>query len=203
MIRYKCLALVILLTGLSFHTEAQDTTRPQQPDTLATRVADTSLPKQQGTFFDKRDHKPLKAALFSTALPGLGQVYNQKYWKIPIIYAAFGGLAYSIQFNGSRFYKFRKAHGRRIDGDSTTVDAYVGQYNTNQLKTLRDYYQRWYEISIIGAGAVYILNIIDATVDGHLYNFNVSDDLSLEVRPRIRYSAGPNSFHGITLKLRL
>ncbi len=197
----KCAALFMLLTATGFSCAAQDTVRPQTPDTTTQAATDTTLPAKP--FFDKRDHSPLKAGLFSMALPGLGQVYNQKYWKIPIIYVAFGALAYSIQFNGSRFFQFRDAHGKRIDNDSTTVDQYVGQYNENQLKTLRDFYQRRFELSIIGAGAVYILNIIDATVDAHLYNFNVSDNLSLEVRPRIRYSANPGSFHGVSIKLRL
>lgn len=197
----KCAALLMLLTTIWLQSAAQDTVRPQTPDTSTKAGTDTTLPAKP--FFDKTDHSALKAGLFSTALPGLGQVYNQKYWKIPIIYVAFGALAYSIQFNGSRFFQYRDAHGKRIDNDSTTVDQYVGQYNANQLKTLRDFYQRRYELSIIGAGVVYILNIIDATVDAHLYNFNVSDNLSLEVQPRFRYSADPGSFHGVSIKMRL
>ncbi len=196
----KCAASILLLTGLTIVVTAQDTVRPSQPDT-SSQVADTTV--HRDSFFDKRDHSPLKAGLFSTALPGLGQVYNQKYWKIPIIYAAFGALAYSIQYNGSRFQKFKTAHGKRIDNDSTTMDRYVGQYDAGQLKTLRDFYQRRFELSIIGATAVYLLNIIDATVDAHLYNFNVSDDLSMEIRPRIRYATNPDSYHGVMIKFRL
>lgn len=197
---YKCAVFIALLTVSSLSIVAQDTTSAQLPDTAQT-ANETSLSNR--TFFDKRDHKPLKAALYSTALPGLGQAYNQKFWKIPIVYAAFGALAFSLHYNGTRFHRFKKAHGKRIDDDSTTVDQFVGQYSENQLRTLRNLYQRRFELSAIGAGALYILNIIDATVDAHLYSFNVSDDLSLEVRPRIRYATNPDSFHGVTLKLRL
>ena len=71
-------------------------------------------------------HSPRKAALLSTILPGAGQVYNKKYWKVPVIYAGAAGLAYSFQFNQSRYVKYRDAYKFRIDGDATTTDDYIG-----------------------------------------------------------------------------
>lgn len=128
-------------------------------------------------------HSPRKAALMSTLLPGLGQVYNKKYWKVPVIYAGVGALAYSFQFNQSRYVKYRDAYKYRIDGDPGTVDNYVGIYSDDNLATLYAYYHRYRDLTVIGAAAVYLLNILDATVDAHLYHFDVSDDLSLTITP--------------------
>ena len=119
-------------------------------------------------------HSPRKAALLSTILPGAGQVYNKKYWKVPVIYAGAAGLAYSFQFNQSRYVKYRDAYKFRIDGDATTTDDYIGLYSDDNLNTLQKYYHRYRDLTVIGFVALYALNIIDASVDAHLFTFDVS-----------------------------
>jgi hypothetical protein len=141
-------------------------------------------------------HSPTKATLLSMAFPGAGQFYNKKYWKIPVIYAGFAGMGYLIHFNDTRYQGYKKAYILRLDGDSTTVDDYANIYSDDDLKTLKDFYRRNRDLSIIVTGLIYILNIIDADVDAHLFYFDVSDDLSLHIQPSInsnyqsQFSAG-------------
>lgn len=138
----------------------------------------------------KQIHSAKKAALLSVAFPGAGQIYNKKYWKLPIIYAGAAGLIYSLQFNQSRYVKYRNAYKYRIDNDATTVDGYVGIYSDDNLNTLQKYYHRYRDLTIIGFAALYALNIIDASVDAHLFTFNVSDDLSLNIQPTLINTLG-------------
>ena len=138
----------------------------------------------------KQIHSAKKAALLSVAFPGAGQIYNKKYWKLPIIYAGAAGLIYSLQFNHSRYVKYRNAYKYRIDNDATTVDGYVGIYSDDNLNTLQKYYHRYRDLTVIGFAALYALNIIDASVDAHLFTFNVSDDLSLNIQPTLINTLG-------------
>lgn len=128
-------------------------------------------------------HNPGKALLMSAILPGAGQVYNRKYWKVPIIYAGFAACGYFINFNNSRYQQYRKAYILRADGDTTTTDKYVNLYSEANLLELKTYYRRNRDLTIIITTAVYVLNLLDAYVDAHLFNFNVNDNLSLQALP--------------------
>ncbi|MCF8364676.1 MAG: hypothetical protein K9H16_02765 [Bacteroidales bacterium] len=149
----------------------------QQPETK-TKVVNDSL----------NYHSAKRATLYSAVLPGLGQAYNKKYWKIPIIYAGFGTLIYFIGMNGSEYHKFRDAYNIVATGDTTNYysNEYVVKYSANltQLEEGRNYYRRNLELNYILTGLLYILNIIDASVDANLYNFDVSDDISLRFEPQ-------------------
>lgn len=139
-------------------------------------------------------HSPRKAGLMSAAIPGLGQIYNKKYWKVPVIYAGFAALAYSFQFNQSRYTKYRDAYKSRIDGDSSTSDEYIGLYSDENLSSLYQFYHRYRDLTVIAGAALYLLNIVDASVDAHLFTFNVDDNLSIRVHPTITNVAGTNSY---------
>lgn len=144
-------------------------------------------------------HSPKKAAIMSACLPGLGQVYNRKYWKVPVLYAGLGGVGYSIYFNNKYYQSFRKAYIARTDNLLETTDEYP-RYSATNLLDLRNYYRHNLELSVIILSAVYILNIVDASVDAHLYDFDISDDLSLRVQPSV-WSVGPGSQFGGGLSL--
>jgi hypothetical protein len=152
--------------------------------TVSAQKTDT-LKKDSTKMQAGKYHSPKKAALLSAVLPGSGQIYNKKYWKVPIVYAGFAGLAYSFQYNQSRYVKYRDALKFRIDNDSTTTDNYVGIYSDDQLTTLYKYYHRYRDLTVIGGLTLYLLNIIDAAVDAHLFTFNVSDDLTLHIQPTL------------------
>ncbi|MCF8331016.1 MAG: hypothetical protein K9H84_01045 [Bacteroidales bacterium] len=138
-------------------------------------------------------HSPKKAARLSAILPGLGQAYNKKYWKIPVIYAALGTSTYFIINNNREYKKYRNAYIARTDNDSTTVTSL--RYTTENIRLRREYYHRNLEMSVIITAGLYILNIVDAAVDAHLFYFDVSDDLSVRLQPEVRGFA-PGSYNG-------
>ncbi len=135
-------------------------------------------------------HSVRKATLLSTFLPGAGQVYNRKIWKVPVIYGAFAGMIYLISFNNKNYKKFDNALLLRYDDDPDTVDDYVNIYTEDNLRSLSDFYRRNRDLSVIGLSLVYVLNIIDAHVDAHLFTFNVDDNLSLDWKPIIQPGPG-------------
>lgn len=123
------------------------------------------------------------ATWLSVALPGAGQIYNKSYWKAPLVW---GGLAASIYFaiDNQRLHKeYTDAIILRTDDDPTTVDKFQGVYSDRYLVEAANFYRQNRDLSIVIALAVYGLQIIDANVDAHLYDFDISDDLSLNLRP--------------------
>lgn len=142
---------------------------------------------------EKKPHSPKKAVLLSAALPGLGQIYNKKYWKLPIIYAGFGGLGYSIFANTRNWKTYRNAYKLRVDEDPSTVDEFDGRVSENNLLDLKNYYKRNLDLSVIFTVVLYALNLVDAAVDAHLFYYNVSDDLSMHVRPVLEFNAQTGS----------
>lgn len=126
-------------------------------------------------------HSPHKASIYSAILPGLGQAYNRKYWKMPIVYAALGTSTYFIVENRRQMLIKQDALTLLLDNDpatnpvgdeaTTPVDVLKAQRNT--YRTNRDY-------SIIATAAFYILNIVDATVDAHFYKFNIDQPLAMQ-----------------------
>jgi hypothetical protein len=126
-----------------------------------------------------------KSAILSTACPGLGQVYNQKYWKAPVIIFGIGASVYSYQYYNNKFQKYKEAYIIRTDNDETTIDEYINLYSESNLITLQDYYRNKKDLSIIIGSIIYILNIVDAYVDAHLFTYNIDDDLSLSIKPEL------------------
>ncbi len=144
------------------------------PISLLAQKRDSSS-KSDSTF-----HDPTVATVRSAILPGLGQVYNEKYWKVPIVYGGLGASVYFIVRNGRRYRDYRSALVARANGKS---DPYQGIYNEQQLTVLKKTYRRWRDLSYMSFLAVYLLQVVDANVDAHLHDFDVSDDLSLRMEP--------------------
>lgn len=128
---------------------------------------------------------PRKATMYSAVLPGMGQVYNRKYWKVPIVYAGFAGIGWYMNLTNEQFVRYRNALDYRIDGNPLTVDEFIEdpRYTQEVLTRFKDYYRRQRDFSFILAALFYAINIIDATVDAHLFEFDVGDDLGLRVEP--------------------
>lgn len=123
---------------------------------------------------------PRKASILSAILPGAGQVYNKKYWKVPIIYTGIGGLGYMFYYNNSEYNSYRSALKRLVSDSSLGT---VGGYSLEQLQSQKVYYEKYRNFAAFGLGILYILNIVDANVDAHLKTFDVSDDLSISIDP--------------------
>lgn len=147
-------------------------------------------------------HSVQKATLRSALIPGWGQVYNKKWWKVPIIYAGLGTTAYLAVDNHNTYQIFINAFESRLD-DNTANDQLL-QYNERQLIELQDIYRRWRDLSIIIGGLIYALNILDAHVDAHLFDFDLSDDLTARWQPSLLRStfAPPSVGLGLTLHFR-
>ena len=126
----------------------------------------------------QKEKSPKKAAIYSAVIPGSGQIYTKKYWKIPIIYGGLVASAYFINDNNNQYNEYRDAALLSYE----TGEDQLG-YTYSELITLKDYYRRNREISYFSFVGVYILNIVDASVNAHLFNFDVSDDISLNIRP--------------------
>jgi len=120
---------------------------------------------------------PARAAFYSAILPGLGQAYNGKYWKIPIVYAGIGAGMYFYLDNNKEYKRYRSAYKRRLAG--FTDDEFYGTINDDGLREAQKTLSRNREISLLVTIAFYALNIIDANVDAHLLQYNVDDNLSV------------------------
>lgn len=163
----KFVFLFLLITGNIFKLLASDSGK----DSLS------SISKKRAN----------KAALMSAIVPGLGQIYNKKYWKVPVIYGGSAALIYFISENNKEYLKFKKAILYRSDSDSTTVDKFP-RYTNEDLNVRKNYYRRNRDLSYILAGLLYTLNILDAYVDSQLMNFDISEDLSFHTGGTVNYS---------------
>jgi Family of unknown function (DUF5683) len=119
---------------------------------------------------------PAKAAFYSAILPGAGQAYNKKYWKIPLVYAAIGTSIYFYVDNNKKYHSYRDAYKRRLAGYEDDQYQYL---DDDRLIEAQKFYQRNRDLSLLFAVGFYILNIVDANVDAHLTQFNVNEKLSL------------------------
>ncbi|WP_300978706.1 DUF5683 domain-containing protein [Flavobacterium sp.] len=123
---------------------------------------------------------PAKAAFYSAILPGLGQAYNKKYWKIPLVYAGIGTSLYFYIDNNRKYNQYRDAYKRRLEGYTDDQFSYL---DNSRLIAGQKFYQRNRDLSALVTVGFYVLNIIDANVDAALIQFNVNENLSL--RPEI------------------
>jgi len=164
-------------------------------------VVDSTKIVQMNEQQEEKVHSPHKASLYSAILPGLGQAYNKKYWKIPLIYAGFGAFGYSIHWNNDNYKTMKLAYSDFTDGNPETnsyLDLEGAQYydftnatDSTTFKTAlgkqQDYYRRNRDLLIIVTFAFYGLNIIDASVDAHFFDFDISEDLSFNWQPMMYY----------------
>jgi len=163
--------------------------------------------KATGAFFNfKKDYpSPKKALILTAILPGTGQIYNKKYWKLPIVYGAVGSMVYFISFTRGQYRRYRTAYIYRLDDDDNTIDEFTvnGQelLGTSAIKSRRDLFRKRNELSYVGLAFSYILAGVDAFVDAHLMRFDVSDDLSLQWQPTYEFLPNKEGAMGLHLSL--
>jgi hypothetical protein len=125
---------------------------------------------------------PKKAGLYSALIPGLGQLYNHNYWKVPVVYAGLGVAGYFFVTNLDNYQSYRKAYIGRISNPYPT-DKYVGLYSSDQLQQLQNDYSKYLDLTVMFSTIGYALQVIDAVVSAHLKNFDISRDISLHMTP--------------------
>ena len=218
----RTLTVALLLTSLLWHSSL---TMAQDIDTTAIIVSDTVITlnkpihhlrdtvivtdkagmEQMELFMDSTqavtqnirefNPDPQRALWLSALCPGLGQIYNRRYWKLPIVVGAFVGLSYGATWN-NRMYKDYAAGYRDVIDDDPNTRSYMDFFPPTVqesdldiawlqkvLKNKRDYYRRYREICVIAMVGVYLINIVDAYVDASLAHFDISPDLTLDVAP--------------------
>ena len=138
-------------------------------------------------------HSPRKASIYSAVLPGLGQIYNRKYWKLPIVYAGLGGIGYGIFFNADRYQSYKDMYKYMLDNN---LDEWEG-YTRLQAEAYKDFHRRYRDLFVLLTAGFYILQIVDANVDAHLINYDISEDLGLVIDPVFKSSPGKNPVAGL------
>jgi hypothetical protein len=170
-------------------------------------TGDTVIAAQKDTLIlQLAPHSPKKAALYSFMLPGLGQYYNKKYWKMPIIYAGLIGLGIGIGTSQYNYNLYRHEYVHRILNDGRTGNPdkpEISRLRDSDLPILTEHYRKNRDLFIIGTLAVYLLNVVDATVDAHLFTFDVSEELTLKASPDLNYCfATQQAIPSLSLRLK-
>ena len=179
------MGLLLLICFYSLESVAQ--VQNSAPEKVEEEKPDfSSLPKN-----------PKKATILSAVLPGAGQVYNGKSWKVPILYAGFMTDIYFIGYNNKRYQTFISALNAFDEGDNSQFPS----LNRDALVRNVDYWRQNRDLTILLLFGIYALNIIDANVDAHLSGFDISDDLALKIEPNMETFSASNTLVGISFKL--
>ncbi len=150
-----------------------------------------------------------KATTLACICPGAGQIYNRSYWKVPFVVGGFAAMVYCIDWNNRGYQRFKKAYSLRAAYDEAlanynsdpelyprpegSTDEFRGRYAASFLKNLRDNYRRNRDLCIIVPAVISLLQIADANVDAHLKDYDISDDLSMSIEPKIDYTYVPTA----------
>ncbi len=188
---------LFLFIGVTVSTHAQDSVAAVKP-----AAADTAVAKKDSVKA-KPEHSPRKATIRSAIIPGWGQAYNKKYWKIPIVYGALGTAAGFFIFNRKEYIDARDAYRNFMDGDNTNNNLIKPKFQPVDPEAVRQYrisVRQYVDYSVLAFVILWGLNVVDATVDGHLKAFEVNDNLSLHINPS--YSPQTKQANlGLVLKL--
>lgn len=214
----KNLFIISFLLLFSFLGRAQEEkSNDQELDSLQTDLKEQGIVVQDSVVKKRRPINPLapsKAAFYSAVFPGLGQIYNKRYWKVPIVYGVMGAGIYVYTWNDDRYDRFRTAFKRRQAGftddefyDIRTPDDGMlpdePDLSDEALQDAQERFQRDRDLALVVTIGLYILNIVDANVDAHLKQFNIDDDLSFDMQPYLELNpitGDPN--YGMALVVR-
>lgn len=207
--RWIFCCLLQLCVSLSFSQRILDSTgRTVDTDTMSRSTPIDSLNKVATPIADKnkadsvkRVHSPRKAIIRSAIIPGWGQIYNRKYWKLPLVYGALGTTAYVFIDNIKTYRELRFSYGAKYKAslpenagrDSSDYRLLKSRYipvPMESLRNSRDQFRRYIDYSVLFFVVFWGLNVVDAAVDAHLKTFDVSSDLSLRFKPGYSEMAG-------------
>ena len=157
--------------------------------------------------------EPYKATWLAVVLPGAGQIYNRKYWKLPIVYGGIMGCLYAYNWNNQMYSDYRQAFLDIMDADPNTKSyetffpsGYDFQQNEEYLKELfkkrKNRYRRWRDLSVFACIGVYLVSIVDAYVDAHLSSFDISEDINLSIKPDVQPgNASKGNYYGLNCNI--
>lgn len=186
----KKLVLACLLLGLSLTAAAQDSLRSDGRPVSR----DTVLLESYASRYD-----PRKAILFAAVLPGLGQVYNKKYWKLPLVYGGFIGLGYGVNFYQRGYRDLKDGLFELLETGAPTVNVLGYDLSEDQLRRLTDRYRRERDFFIILTAGMYLLQMVDAHIDAHLKEFDLNPNLQVKIKPSMNSDMLTGRTTGISL----
>ncbi len=167
--------LSTLLFLLYFQLPAQKNPLPIR-DSLSILAEDTL---KENTVPTSRELIPKRALVYSLMLPGAGQVYNSRIWKVPLVYAGLGTGVFFIVYNRKQYVKYRDGYELMVKKE---ISSFEGITRKEGVKQARDYYRKYMETSYFITGAMYLLNGVEAYVDAHLKGFTIDEDLTLQIK---------------------
>lgn len=167
------------------------------PDTSKPSLAKNTKNSLRTTILDAKfwQNRPRTAAILSLALPGAGQVYNKRWWKVPIVYGVLGGMAYLYKSNIDEYQKYRLEYIARDQG--TAPNPTLIGLNKEAVQLYRDQYLSNAELAGLGLILTYLLNGAEAFVDAHLRDFDMKDDLSVHLKPQMQLSPQTGASLGV------
>jgi hypothetical protein len=190
--------------GAPIDTSSLNQKEPTQPAVIVETENAKPVPATNDTI-GPRKHSPKTATLLSVFIPGAGQIYNRKnwWWKVPIIYGGGAALVYGAIYYQNNYEAFRDAYQfTQQYPDQAFEDPRFAKYTDDAtIRQIRDNYKQARDQCVIGLGLLYALQILDASVEAHLLDFNVNENLSLNVQPQL-YLSGP-AYAGVQLTFKL
>lgn len=212
MLRY--IVLYIFLTA-SLSVGAQQDTFPSEVGIQGTALEEISTSKKErGAKVKKKKPpkeknfkknwaipypNPYRAGIYSMILPSSGQFYNKRYWKLPIVWGAFGGLVYLVGFNKDQRDRFNDAYGKSVRNLEHEFTDFPG-ITSDALRNQRNLAAKNLQLTYIGFVAMYALTALDAYVDAHLKSFDISDDISMQIKPVLLGGSNSNLSAGVGLR---
>lgn len=195
----KLFGILLLVLLISPALRAQDSVTVMRDDSLIMESKDTVLMKSYASRYD-----PRRALLLAAVLPGLGQIYNKKYWKLPLVYGGFISIGYGLNFyqSGYRKYKNQLFDNLNTDPSDESLLNTQSKFTTSQLRTIVDRYRRERDFMIILMAGMYLLQIVDAHVDAHLKEFDLNPNLQVSIEPTIEQNAVLGRQTGVSLIFR-
>ncbi len=204
-------------TLTNWSQEKKQDANTQETDSITSNLKEEGIVISDSTVFKKKKYKinplaPSKAAFYSAVFPGLGQVYNKRYWKAPIAIGLIGVSIYGYTYNNDLYNRFRDAFKSRRAGftndefydiNNDNIPGELPDLDMDDLQSQQERYQRDRDLMLVLTIVAYAINIVDANVDSHLKQYNIDDDLSLDFRPYLEYNpitANPNYGMALTIK---
>lgn len=195
----KAFIAFLFFFATSILTSAQENEKEKKPEKASEEIEVVILDSIPTNSHRIDPLRPSKAAFYSAILPGLGQVYNKKYWKVPIVLGAITGGILFYDYYNDQYNSYRDAYKRRLAG--YTDDEYYGRVSDDGLRRAQTTLRRSKELTLLITIGLYVLNIIDANVDAHLQQFNVDENLSLQpVYERSEIDGSNNFGVGLSFK---
>jgi hypothetical protein len=217
-LRFALIFLIVFsFTGILF-SQADSASLKNSSEKIQTKNTRRDLPRENNKISDdsalvkkepipltdsllRKRHNPRTATLLSI-IPGGGQIYNRKWWKVPVVYACLAVSGYFIYDFSVKTSLYQKEYIHRMNGETDLLNPDLATYADENVLALKNYYRRNMEISIGAFAIIYVLNLIDASVDAHLFYFDISDDLSLNIKPSFNNNYRPGTFSsGLALSI--